>query len=101
MPHRVRLTETAFRDLQSISDYLADVAGEDVAATHDAQLKAACSSLTDFPRRGRLRDEIYPGLRSISFARFVTIFYAVGTDDVKIIRVIHSRRDTSAAFEEE
>jgi len=34
--HKVVLTDTALRDLQSISDHLAEAAGEDVAATHDA-----------------------------------------------------------------
>lgn len=100
MPHKVILTETALHDLQSISDYLAEVAGEDVAATHDAQLRVACSSLMDFPHRGRPRNEISPGLRSIPFARLVTIFYIAYGDEVEIVRVIHARRDLAAAFED-
>ena len=88
------------RDLQSISDYLAEVADEDVAATHDAQIKALCSSLTEFPHRGRPRDEIRLGLRSISFARFVTIFYLTFEKEVQIVHVIHARRDSASAFED-
>ena len=100
MPHKVILTQPALRDVRSFSDYLAEVAGEDVAATHDAQLKAACHSLADFPRRGRPRDEFAPGLRSIPVARLATIFYVAHRDEVQIVRVIHARRDLAAAFED-
>ena len=100
MAHKVILTETALHDLQSISDYLAEAAGEDVAATYVAQLKAACLSLTDFPHRGRPRDEISADLRSIPFARLVTIFYVVQRDEVHIVRMVHARRDLAAAFED-
>jgi toxin ParE1/3/4 len=101
VPLKVVLTETAIRDLQSISDYFAEVAGEDVAATFDVQLKAACASLADFPRRGRARDEIRAGLRTLLCARTFTIFYSVADGEVEIVHVIHARRDLAAAFEED
>ena len=94
------MNEIALDDLQSISDYLADVAGEDVAATYDAELKAACFSLADFPNRGRPRDELRSGLRSISVGRTMTIFYVVYPDEVQILHVIHSRRDIPTAFQD-
>jgi toxin ParE1/3/4 len=97
--HKVILTETALNDLASISDYLAEVAGEDVAATQDTRLKTACFSLTHFPHRGRPRDEIYPRLRSIS-SRLATIFYFADEDEVRIIHVIHPRRDAAAVFQD-
>ena len=100
MVHRVILTEAALDDLTSISDYLAEVAGEDVAAAYDAQLKAACLSLTEFPNRGRPRGQFRPGLRSIPFARLATIFYVAEKDQVQVVRVIHARRDLAAAFED-
>jgi toxin ParE1/3/4 len=97
--YRVILTEPAIEDLALLSDYLAEVAGEDVAETHDAGIKAICYSLTDFPRRGRPRDELRPGLRSIPFARLVTIFYTIDKDEVQIVRVMNARRDVNAAFQ--
>jgi len=61
----------------------------------------ACRSPADFPRRGRGRDEIRPGLRSIPCARAFIVFYAIDENEVQIIRVLHARREIATAFEDE
>jgi toxin ParE1/3/4 len=95
------LSPRALDDLKSNFDFVADSAGIDTATAYDGAIRAACFALADFPRRGRPRDEIGPGLRSVPAARSVTIYYSVGATEVQIVRVIHARRDTAAAFADE
>jgi plasmid stabilization system protein ParE len=45
------------------------------------------------------RDEIRPGLRSIS-DRLAIIFYLADKNEVRIVHVIHPRRDVAAVFQD-
>jgi len=47
---------------------------------------------------GRSREELFPGLRSHPFGRYV-IFYMPLSDGVDVIRVIHSARDLNSIFQ--
>jgi len=99
--YRIVFTPRSLEDLKSNFTYVADAAGIDVALAQDARIRAACRSLADFPRRGRGRDEIRPGLRSIPCARAFIVFYAIDENEVRIIRVLHARREIATAFEDE
>jgi toxin ParE1/3/4 len=101
VPHRVVWREQADADLDALYDWIAEQADPDVAHRHLLQIVEAVERLTDFPNRGRPRDGIRSGLRSIPFERSVTIFYHVVGDDVQVLRVIHARRDVAAAFDED
>ncbi len=46
---------------------------------------AHCEELAAFPRRGRARDDIRPGLRTIGFRRRVVIAFAVLDQTVAIV----------------
>ncbi len=48
---------------------------------------------------GRTRDDLSPGLRSLSFGRYV-IFYLPVDDGIDVVRVLHSARDIGAQFGE-
>jgi toxin ParE1/3/4 len=48
---------------------------------------------------GRARDELSLRLRSFRFRRCV-IFYQPLDDGIDVVRVLHSARDTDAAFSE-
>ena len=65
-----------------------------------ARPEAAAARLAHFPGRGRSRAAIGPGLRSIPFARTVTIFYTIAANEVRIVRVLHARRDAATAFDD-
>jgi toxin ParE1/3/4 len=99
VPHKITFSEAALADLKSLFDYLDETADFDVAVANDAHIRMVCLSLADFPNRGRPRTEIQAGLRSMPFARSATIFYTVDIDEVRIVRVVHARRDLQAAFE--
>lgn len=98
--HSVIWTEPAVADLRGIYLWTADRANRDVALRLLQRIEEAAEKLTDYPRRGRPRDEIRPGLRSIPFERAAIIFYEAGENRVQIVRVIDGRRDLAAAIEE-
>ena len=52
------------------------------------------------PLAGRTRDELRPGLRSISVRPHV-VFYRVLDDNPEIVHVLDGRRDLDAIFADE
>ena len=98
MPHSVIWGEEATTDLRTIYLSAAEAATPEIALRFVQRIEAAAGKLADFPDRGRPRDAIRSGLRSIPMGRTVTIYYEVGIGQVQIVRVIHARRDIVAAF---
>jgi toxin ParE1/3/4 len=89
----------AEQDLLDIWLYLAPEAS---AGTADAQLRkidATCRSLLMMPFRGRPRNELRPGLRSVLVHPYAA-FYGVGESTIDIVRVLHQRRDIDAILKE-
>ena len=54
-------------------------------------------ALATFPKRGRRRDDILPGLRTIGFERRVTIAFRVLKTQVEIVTIAYAGRN----FEDE
>jgi toxin ParE1/3/4 len=52
--------------------------------------------LTAFPHRGRTRDDLRPGLRTIGFRRRVVIAFAVFEDAVTVVGIFYGGRDYEA-----
>lgn len=98
MTHRVRLSDDAEDDLFELAIWIGEQADRDTARLFVARIREACDRLTIFPNRGTPRGEILAGLRSISFEKRTTIFYAVNDDEVVILHVLHGGRDTGLAF---
>jgi toxin ParE1/3/4 len=88
----------ASADIGEIWDYIA----EDSVAQADAwvdRLDIRLQLLATRPLMGRTRDDLSPGLRSLSFGRYV-IFYLPVDDGIDVVRVLHSARDIGAQFGE-
>jgi toxin ParE1/3/4 len=49
------------------------------------------------PQIGRPRDELYPGLRSMVFGRYI-VFFTPSQDGIDVVRVLHSARDIDTNF---
>ena len=49
------------------------------------------------PMIGRVRDALFPDVRSFPFGRYV-VFYAPLIDGIDVVRVLHSSRDIDANF---
>lgn len=86
-------------DLEEIGNYIA--ADSPAAARRFlAELQGRCAHITEAPRGGRARPELYPGLRSVPFHRHV-IFYTAEGQDVRIERILHGARDIEQVFEQD
>ncbi len=93
----VALSPEAERDIEAIGDYLYSH-NPPAALRFVAALQLRLTRIAEAPRSGVQRPELWPGLRSIPFRRYV-IFYTVSMGDhVRIERVLHGSRDIAAVF---
>lgn len=93
---RVLLTHQAETDLDEIWLYIAlenPIAADDMI---DAVVDHA-RTIAAQPMAGRARPELAAELRSFPEGNYV-IFYQPIPDGVRIVRVLHGARDTSAVF---
>jgi toxin ParE1/3/4 len=60
-----------------------------------------CEKLGDFPKIGTPRDDIRPGLRTLSFRRRATIAYAVGPTTILILGVFYGGQDFETMLRED
>lgn len=98
---RVVFTPRAIRQLEDLHDYLCDKATERTADDYVGRIVAHCQKLHLFPNRGRRRDEILPGLRTIGFERRATIAFMVDADLVLIEGVFHGGQDFESALRDD
>lgn len=89
----------ASRDLEEIGDY---IHAENPAAAMRliAALRTRCARIANAPRGGTPRFNLWPGLRSVPFRRYV-IFYTLDGNRVRIERILHGARDIDAIFDAE
>lgn len=85
------LSPEARADLNAAWDYLAE-RNLDAADRFLDEFWEAASSHAAFPRTGRPRDDLRPGLRSFVVGRHVA-FFIPDVETVRIVRVLHSSRD--------
>lgn len=97
MTAQFRLTEPAIQDIEQIADYIARQSGLDQADRFLNKLNAKFVKIAQFPNLGRQRDEILPGLRSLTMDNYLILYMAIG-QDVEIFRVVSGYRDLSALF---
>jgi toxin ParE1/3/4 len=83
-------------DIRLIALHIADD-NPSAAARWVDQIEEKCAKLARFPRMGRVRDELAPGLLSFPVGAYL-IFYRIAENHIEIIRVLHAARDIPAAF---
>jgi toxin ParE1/3/4 len=96
MTGRVRFRPAAQADLLSIYLYIADHAGPSVAAGYVARMRQACQKLDLMPLRGRPREDLGIGIRTLAFEGRATIAYRVDDVGVRILRIFAAGRDYSS-----
>jgi toxin ParE1/3/4 len=67
--HKVVFRDDAVADLTALYDYIANNNSPEIAIGYIRRIQEACMRLATFPERGRRRDDILPGLRTIGFER--------------------------------
>lgn len=80
----VRFAPLAARHLAALSRYIGEHSSEKTADAYVSRIVRQCQSLADFPVRGRRRDDILAGLRTVGFERRVTIAFTIEYDHVII-----------------
>ncbi len=81
------LSAAADRDIQDIYDYAEQEYGEDQAESYTLEIEIFLEQLVRSPEIGRLRDEIRTGF-----------CYRILSDSIRIVRVLHHRRDLTRIF---
>jgi toxin ParE1/3/4 len=83
-------------DLDEILNYLATVAGKSVALRFGERFHAAFRYLMDFPAAGAMRPRLDAGMRIWVVAPYVVFYqFAIDDDTVKVVRILHSRRNVT------
>ena len=96
---RLIVRKAAERDLNAILEYVARESGSvPIARAYVDRLRARYQKLADLGGEvGTRRDELRPGLRSVSEGRYLIFFrYAPGT--LTIIRIVHAARNHRIMF---
>lgn len=92
----VRLTRTAFSDLDEIADHMAQLRGLDAADALLDRLREHTNRLDRFPLRGPVPKEL-DGTGRSDIRQTATgpyrIFYKVADDSVSVFMIVDGRRD--------
>lgn len=98
LKRRVLWSDDAENDLHSIWQYGADEWSAAAADECLGDIETTCRMLAEVPELGRTRDELMPGIRSISVDPHL-IFYRISKQAIEILRVLHQREDVSEIFQ--
>lgn len=90
---RYRYSAQAEADLDDITEYFAERSPEAGLRFLDA-LEARCRLLASFPRTGRKRDDLGPGVRTVVVRNYV-VYFREEADGIVLLRVLHGARDVS------
>ncbi len=98
---RVVYSPTVDRDLAEILRYVTRESGSlKIGQGLIRQLRQKCQTLGDLPGTlGRSRDELEPGLRSVTVKSYI-IFFRYHPDRLDIVTIIHGMRDIDALFDD-
>jgi len=89
----------AIADLEAIFRFVLRLSLEaDTARAFVQRIRDRCRRIGDVPLGGMPRDDLYPGLRTLPFARRAVIAYRVIDDRVEITNVFYGGRDFEALY---
>jgi toxin ParE1/3/4 len=101
MNFQFRLTNPAVRDIEQIADYIARQSGLEQSETFLNKLDAKFSRIVNFPNLGRQRNEILPGIRSLSVDNYLILYINLELEqNIEILRVVSGYRDLSDLFKD-
>jgi toxin ParE1/3/4 len=93
------ISEPANQDLEMIADYLGANYGLETSEKFINGITSRCKYIAQFPSIGRSRNELSPGLRSLSYEQYI-IFYKIAEETLEIVRVASGYQDLKKLFEE-
>jgi toxin ParE1/3/4 len=94
--HRFRLTNEAMCDLQEIGRYTRNHWGQEQRNRYLTLLDAAFHQLASRPDKGKDCSNIKDGYRKFNVGSHVVFYHRINSDMIEIVRVLHSRMDTTS-----
>ena len=102
MTGRIHVTPEAERQLNELDDWITKVASADIARRFVSAILDHIDGILAFPRAGRARDDVRPGMRTTSFRQRTLIVYEVDESSsglvVNILGVFHGGQNWQAAL---
>ena len=89
-------SKRARQDLIDIWRYIAEDDPQAADTVLDA-IETKCGLLRNHPRLGPSREDIREGLRCLPVGQYL-VLYQIGTQCIRIVRVLHARRDLEGLF---
>jgi toxin ParE1/3/4 len=96
MRYELRILPSAESDLEDLFDFISHQSSRTRAIAYVQQLQDACFALEEYPYRGRPRENLAAGLRSVAVAVRAVIVYRVGDNVVEVVHVFYAGRDYGA-----
>ena len=93
MSYRVVFTPEALDQLAALYQYIAVAASPAIALRYTDAIVSYCESLSIFPHRGTVRDDVRMGLRVTHYRKRAVIAFAVETEWVYIVGVFFGGQD--------
>ncbi|WP_416464177.1 type II toxin-antitoxin system RelE/ParE family toxin [Sphingomonas sp. VDB2] len=93
MAHRIIFTPEARDQINAIYDYIAGAATRSVARQFTDAILAHLDTLADYPLIGTARDDVRPGLRTLTHRRRAVIAFIVEDEAVVIIGIYYGGQD--------
>jgi toxin ParE1/3/4 len=88
----IRLTREADRDFADIGLYTSRVWGSAQYASYRAAITQVLRSVRDHPALGQIRDDLFPGCRSINVEHHI-IYYHPQESEIVVLRILRGRQD--------
>jgi plasmid stabilization system protein ParE len=101
MNYRVVFSPEAEEQLIALYGYIAAAASPDIAARYTEAIVSYCDSLSSFPNRGVLREDIRPGLRITHYKKRAVIAFDVDVGQVSIIGVYYGGQDYETILQDD
>lgn len=89
--------EESERDLEGILENLRDLSRE-AAVRFATEIDSTIKLVASQPGIGKLRDDLIPGLRSVTVLKKYLVFYLTFDDSIRIVRILHGARNLRAEF---
>ena len=99
MIYRVVFAPEAEEQLVALYYYIADAASPETALKYTEGIVNYCDSLQKLPYRGKVRNDIRPGLRVTNYKKRTVIAYVVAEDLVSILGVFYGGQDYETILE--
>jgi toxin ParE1/3/4 len=79
-------------DLDEIHDWIANRTSERVAEGYTRRILNFCQRLRNFPERGVVRPDVFPGARIVGFEHSASVVFVIDDKEVRILRILYAGR---------